>query len=298
LNQVCKNQPERFSQTGRLNHTYLGFWIELLNSLLTNLVQIPEEIMSRRYIMPEQFLNPSPSTPITRLLFFDFPCDGSTAVNTASTYRANGCPPNYNLAATGVEQLYGLLGSPGKEQGHPYMREAASSGAGGEAEDPTEVDQIVDMDRGMEICHTGRLSGSLVPLIASKPQYSIVKITAVSVSLVGPTTQSIQIQPGIATWLEPGTNTQNTWFYRMSGGVRQDELLYSARRLITTAISGLGFTAETVYKLVYHWEFWKDTGDPPYPDVPNTSRPRERLPISGFDESIAFQVITRTGPLP
>lgn len=245
--------------------------------------------------MPEQFVNPSPNLSIQRVLFFDFPAEGTAEINAASSYRASGTQPNYNLVATGQESLYGPLGNPPLEQGHPFMREAGFLGPGGEAEDPTSVDQIVDLDRGMELCHTGRLSGSLVPLLASKPHYSIVKIEALGVG--GPAIgNSVIIDAGTPRWLEPAASAPNVWFYKT--GSATNELLYSAYKLISQPIGQIGLQAESVYKLVYHWEFWRDTGTDPKPASPDINRPKARLPISGFDESIAFQVITGTSSIP
>ena len=256
--------------------------------------------------MPEQFVNPSPNMNVQGLLCFDFPCEGSEAIDIASTYRntnpAKESLPNFNLAATGTERLYGAgggLGSPKKEQGHPYISEKEIGAAPpyGEVEDPSHVDQIVDADRGMFLCHTGRLSGGFVPSLAGTPNFSIVKVTAVAVSPVPDPNKSIILDPGTKVWLTPKAMAANVWFWKP--GTTTNELIYSAHYEIDQALSALQFVPEAIYKLVFHWEFWRvKTGLPTPSNPPNTGPDTDRLPISGFDESIAFQVSTGTTTIP
>ncbi len=253
--------------------------------------------------MPEQFVNPSPKLKVEGFLFFDFPCEyvgegvakAPQAINSGS-YSAVGCFGNVNLEAPVGERLYGPLGNPPKEQGHPFMKEYDPRGIiGREAEDPVGHDQIVDIDRGIQIDHTGRLSGSFVEAIASKPYFSQVVVSAVSVAPVGPHTASIQLDT-IRTWLEPQPEGPNAWFWRH--GTTTHELLFSAHLRID-APRRLRLMSESVYKLVYQWKFYKYIGSVPYPDnAPDPRRNSERLGISGFDEAMAFEVIGQTEDLP
>ncbi len=235
--------------------------------------------------MPEQFVNPSPHWCVSRLLFFDFPCEGVTPV-VWGTYRAQpDCSPNINLTPPVTEAVYGQLGTPPCEQGHPFMKEFPSPEAG----DPASVDQIVDIDRGLQVDHTGRLSGTFVHFIAHKPFYSQVEVSAVAVAPAGP--------PGftIATfteWLTPEAMAPNVWFRRAGGG---NELLFSAHVVIPPGgLSDAGFLTEHVYKLVYQWRFYHYTGSPVPADPPADLSNSHRMPISGFDEAVAFEVIPAT----
>lgn len=252
--------------------------------------------------MPEQFVNPSPNLKVEGFLFFDFPCEyigegvASAPISAGSGhYSAVGCFGNVNLAAPITERLYGKLGNPQLEQGHPFMREYDPSAAiVREAEDPESHDQVVDIDRGIQIDHTGRLSGSFIEAISSKPYFSQVIVSAVSVAPVEAVTASIPLHT-IRTWLEPQAEAPNVWFRR--AGTTTNELLFSAHVMIDSPLQ-MGFIPESVYKLVYQWKFYKCT-DVPYPDeVPEPGRNTERLGISGFDEAIAFEVIGQTEDLP
>lgn len=243
--------------------------------------------------MPEQFVNPSPYWRVTRLLFFDFPCLGSDPVDYTipGAYRATapapGCSPNINLAATETQLVYGAggppepglfpggrigLGTPPCQQGHPFMKEFPSP----EVADPPTVDQIVDIDRGLQIDHTARLSGGLVQFIANDSFRSEVEVSALPVTNGGP---GFQLCPPIVRTLAPKPMKPNEWFWRPTG---RNELLFSAQVVIQPGgMPGIGFVREQTYKLVYQWKFWyAPTG--------------QRMPISGFDEAIAFQVISQT----
>lgn len=252
--------------------------------------------------MPEQFVNPSPNLKVEGFLFFDFPCErpgegvAEAPLSAGSgRYSAVGCFGNVNLDAPVTEALYGPLGNPRLEQGHPFMKEYDPRGAvPRESEDPVAHDQVVDIDRGIQIDHTGRLSGSFVDAIASKPYFSLVIISAVSVAPVATTTASIPLGT-FRTWLEPQREGPNVWFRR--SGTTTNELLFSAHVMIDSP-QRMRFIPEAVYKLVYQWKFYKYT-DVPYPDeVPVPGRNTERLGISGFDEAIAFEVIGQTEDLP
>jgi hypothetical protein len=254
--------------------------------------------------MPEQFVNPSPKLGISGFLFFDFPCEEKSegvAQVGVETYSAAGTFGNVNLTTPGIEQPYGKLGNPPRDQGHPFIKEyAASSGAVEEAEDSNYVamegiihhDLVIDIDRGIQINHTGRLSGSFVEFVASKPYMSEVKVSAVSVTPSESGSASIQLATFI-NWLEPQKNAPNVWFWKDDPCLTR-ELLFTAHLRIddlTQISAGVGFKPEAVYKLVFQWMFWKFTGPPPYSDEPPEDRELlMRAPISGFDEAIVFEV--------
>ncbi len=212
---------------------------------------------------------------------------------------------NVNLHPPGIEALYGPLGNPRLEQGHPFMREYDPL----EQEDPTKGlygdvhhDQVLDIDRGIQINHTGRLSGSFVEFIASKPFFSSVIASAVCVQPVTASTQSIRLKKFV-NWLEPGTEQPNTWFWRPT--TTTFELLYTGDVRVDdpTQIpdSPVSFEPEAVYKLVLQWKFWKYMGGPPYPNDPPDPDASDsnckRLGISGFDEAMAFEVVRETHEL-
>lgn len=209
------------------------------------------------------FVNPLPSLKVSHLLLFDFPAD----------YRASGTLPNVNIAAPALEQMYGKLGTPAKEQGHPLLREQRAP----EQEDPNMPpyqDQIIDIDRKAIIYHTGRLSGTLVKYLANSQYQSIVRFDA------HPLTGGAQVKiKDIVSPLTPGASAANVWFYR--NPATRDELLYTAT--VEFDPRRVGLVAGNIYKLVVRWEF-RDLG----------ITPNERMPISGFDETVAFEVSEAT----
>jgi hypothetical protein len=262
----------------------------------------------RRIVMSQQFVNPAPSMTAQKVLFFDFPCvsaghgveqppaavgSGGYCAYTTESVKTCG---NVNLRAPGIEQLYGLLGSPPREQGHPFIKELDPL----QPADPTQGifhDQSLDIDRGFQTDHTGRLSGDFVELLASKPFFSSVVVYATCVSPVEPTTSSIQLNR-FMNWLEPRPEAPNVWYWRTAGN---NELLFTAHSVINdpSNINGASLQPEANYKLIYQWKFWKYIGSLPYPETPPdpvANRDQcERMGISGFDEAMAFEVISRGG---
>lgn len=211
------------------------------------------------------FVNPLPKLSADHLLQFDFPCDAKDPYCSKDAY------PNIDLTAPGIEQLYGLLGTPKKEQGHPFICEETPV----EQEDPSAQDQVIDIDRKAIISHTGRLSGSMVRFLACDHIQSIVKVVAQPLTSNGPV---VEIQKLVST-LAPKPEANNVWFWK--NPKTREELLYSAYVEFDPKAKGL--EAENVYKLVLRWEFY-DLG----------ASCKERLPISGFDETVAFEVISQT----
>jgi hypothetical protein len=216
------------------------------------------------------FVNPLPNLKASHLLQFDYPADKAKPED----YVAPKLTPNINIEALGIEQMYGLLGTPSKEQGHPCLYEVFP----GEAEDPTVApyqDQIIDIDREAIICHTGRLSGSFVRFLACDHIKSIVKVVAQPLTSNGNVVQIATLN----STLEPKAPAANVWFWK--NPATRDELLYTA--FVKFDPCKVGLLAENVYRLILRWEF-VDTG----------IKPNERLPISGFDETVSFEVINRT----
>ena len=234
--------------------------------------------------MKEVFVNPLPNLRVDRFFCFDFPADpnfgpqGPTVPGATITYAARlgvgTCSPNINIEAPGIEQMYGLLGVPGREQGHPMMRELTP-----EVEDPgvaPHQDQVLDIDRAILIEHTGRLSGSFAKFLSNSNFRSIIKtyahptIGSGGTVTLGSITIPLNAQP----------NVPNVWFRK---DVTTREELLCTRRLVISNPAQVGLQRETTYKLVSKWEFW-DYGVTPI----------ERMPISGFDEGVGFEVISRT----
>ena len=263
--------------------------------------------------MPEQFVNPAPNQKLEKYFSFDFPC-GIDGENVEAPPVAAGqqgycpfvtvAPPAYgnvNLRAPVTESLYGKLGNPRKEQGHPFIREIRPEG-----EDPAapDLDQTVDIDRGFFVDHTGRLSGNFVELLASKPHLSVVVATAIPMSPVGPHSVSIPLGRFV-NWLEPKSEGPNVWYWRVP--TNKTELLYTAHVVIpdpqNIEVDGKTYSlqAETVYKLTFQWRFykWLGAGAPPKaaPDPAKEPRIVQRLGISGYDEAMSFEMIQGThGP--
>jgi hypothetical protein len=266
--------------------------------------------------MTTLFVNPAPDQTIERYLGFDFPCSQigvgveqpPSAPGTTGycpfVNPATGLPPAYgnvNLRSPGIESLYGRLGTPRREQGHPFIKESPN-----EPEDPPArpvgYDLIVDIDHGIQINHTARLSGSFVDLLASKPFLSTVIATATPTDSNG---HSVRLGKFV-NWLEPQAEGPNVWFWR-NPGASTSELLFTAhiyipnptRIQVDGAVNSL--TAEAIYKLVFQWKFYKWVGNAPAPvdppDPETTPNATQRMGISGFDEATSFEVIRKTmGP--
>ena len=212
----------------------------------------------------QMFVNPLPQLKVSHLLLFDFPAD----------YHAKDTLENINIEPLGIEQIFGKLGTPPKEQGHPLIKEVRP-----ELEDPTVSpyqDQTLDIDRKILINHTGRLSGSFVRYIAHDECASIVKLYATPVAPeTGSPLQLHQHQQP----LTPQTEAPNVWYWRNAAA--RNELLYTVKAEFYPKEKGL--KPEQVYKLICKWEFW---------DQSRTHA--ERMPISGFDEAVTFEVIETT----
>lgn len=209
------------------------------------------------------FVNPVPGLHAKHYLQFDFPVHGHE-------YAAQHTRPNIDLLAPAIEQLYGKLGTPEREQGNPFMAEYRP-----EIEDPRVYpyqDQIVDIDREVTIYHTGRLSGSFVPFIANNQFESTVRIDAIQNQSA--TTVSIDT---IAQGLTPGANQRNTWFWLNNPNKYAPELIFTACTKFCPQEKGL--IAGELYKLNIRWEFRYLGYKKPI-----------RTGISGFDETVAFQV--------
>jgi len=197
------------------------------------------------------------------VLIFDFPVG----------YHATGTRPNQDYNQTPAkEALYGLVGVPAKEQGHPHISEEFPP----EAEDAASQDQIVDADRRIVICHTGRLSGSFAQYLAHDGYVSRIKVYAHPLTGGGAPillhTHNVDLQP------QP--QAPNVWYWRNPATLA--ELLQSVRVDVDAGAAGLD--REEVYKLVSKWEFW---------DVRRPGNER-RMPISGFDDAVSFNVINAT----
>lgn len=215
----------------------------------------------------DTFVNPLPGMSIFKILGFDFPAHRD--------YHATGCPSNLNPPkggpeAPGVEDIYGPLGYPRREQGFPLMREAVP-----EAEDPRYHDQIVDKDREWLIFHTGRLSGSFVQYLIQSNHKSKIKIHAHPLDNDNPTVLLFELEIPLV----PGANAPNTWFW-LNPDTRS-ELLCTIRTAIPKDWNGM---VPGIYKLVVNWEFWD------YKDA----QTKVRMPMSGFCSAISFELTPGT----
>jgi hypothetical protein len=198
--------------------------------------------------MPDQFVNPSPKMSVSHFLSFDFPVY-------KNEYVAKKCLPNINIDAPAIEQLYGKLGYPKQEQGHPCIREYPLAGQPVvEAEDPNVApfqDQVLDIERGIQINHTGRLSGTFARYLACDRFYSRVRIFA---HPLAPSEGNPVVLYDKTVSLEPQANAANVWFWK---DATRSELLYTAHADVYTKKL---LKQEQIYKLIVKWEFYEKNG--------------------------------------
>jgi len=229
----------------------------------------------------DTFLNPIPGISLRKWISFDYPL--GTRVD---EYRTDECHRNTDLfgdkkkptsEVPTQEGIYGKLGSPARYQGFPCMGEVKP-----EDEDPFGHDQIVDIDRSAFIDHTARLSGSFVKSLAHFPGYvAIVKMNVVALTHGNGT--PVQIYKLGPLPLTPVSGRpDNKWYWE--DGSRQQELICTAHNVITPAAWKQYGLKPGIYNLVINWEFW-DNSDPAN---------SKRLPMSGFDESISFELCDST----
>lgn len=229
----------------------------------------------------ETFVNPIPGLRLCKAFSFDFPLGTRW-----DEYRTPDCKKNVDLnqpmgpgqtptsEVPAQEGVYGRLGNPLRNQGFPCIAEYPYP----EAEDPYSLDQIVDIDRSATFDHTGRLSGSFVKYLIQRNHISIVKMTIVPLTQNGG--PKLLWQSGEVS-LVPMAEAPNVWYWE--NAATREELIFTAHAIIDPSRwKSLG-VEPGIYNLVINWEFWALNG--------NT---RERMPISGFDESMTFEVSAPT----
>ena len=132
---------------------------------------------------------------------------------------------------------------------------------------------VLDINDDIVIDHTGRLSGTFVKFLASDQFSSVVRIFAHPET----SNDSIIELPSLDVSLKPAAaKNPDVWFW---DNPATKTVLIMSRHLVVKASEY--FKPENVYKLICKWEFYENTC------------PKERLPISGFDEAVAFEVIKR-----
>jgi len=229
----------------------------------------------------DTFVNPIPGISLRKWIGFDFPLG-----TRASEYKTTGCFKNVDLKGDSQkptsevptqEGVYGKLGSPARYQGFPCMGEVTP-----EAEDPIGHDQIIDIDRPAFIDHTARLSGSFVKSIAHFPGYvAVVKMNVVS--LTNGNGSPIEIFKLGPIPLTPVAGKQaNKWYWEDAAS--EQELICTAHNVITPDVWKRYNLKPGIYNLIINWEFW-DNSDP---------AKSKRLPMSGFDESMSFELCDKT----
>ncbi len=236
--------------------------------------------------MANTFVNPLPKIDVHTIIAFDFPTlPGPLGKN---KYEAKSYLGNLKTDAPAIQDLYGKLGYPKMDQGHPLIREHADAPQkayeGGDPDGSAAVnynyhDQTVDIDRAIRINHTGRLSGSFARYIACPDNYSKVKVMATDLTENGNTltldTQIVDLTP-----VQP--QDVNKWYWQDPAA--RNELIFTLDTIIDDPKKA-GLKAEHLYKLLVKWEFW-------------TKNPQERMPMSGFNDEITFEVISKTVDLP
>ena len=229
----------------------------------------------------DTFVNPIPGISLRKWVSFDFPLGKKR-----HEYQTDGCKKNVDLfgdfrkptsEVPTQEGLYGKLGSPRRYQGFPNMGEVRP-----EAEDPFGPDQIIDIDRPAYIDHTARLSGSFVKSLAHFPGYvSIVKMHIVPLTQGNGT--PVQIYNSGPVSLAPVTGKPaNKWYWEDLAS--EHELVCTAHNVLTPGAWRQYNLKAGIFNLVINWEFW---------DNSNPSKSK-RLPMSGFDESVSFELSDKT----
>ncbi|MFZ5518988.1 MAG: hypothetical protein ACOY90_20315 [Candidatus Zhuqueibacterota bacterium] len=230
----------------------------------------------------DTFVNPIPGIKLEKMFAFDFPL-GSTSKD----YQTPGCKRNVDLnnpngqgetptsEVPTQEGIYGKLGNPKRHQGFPSVMEWPTP----EAEDPDMQDQIVDIDREACFDHTGRLSGSFVKYLVQANHHSNVKMTVVPLTH-GNGSPVLIWESGFVA-LVPQAAGPNKWYWEDIA--KQNELIFTAHAVINPQKWQSLNLKPGIYKLVINWEFWAATG-----------KVRERMPISGFDESVSFELSAPT----
>lgn len=212
-------------------------------------------------------LNPVGPMGITKFGSFDFP------VGIQADACKGNVDPGPNLPE--IENWYGQLGNPRRNQGWPCIMEWRP-----EVEDPRVapwIDQLVDEDKQAVLYHTGRLSGDMVYELADKTHFSVVTAYAVPYK----SGNAIKLHASGDVPLEPAPSKgPNAWFWHSP-----QELLYTLMVKFLPKDGGL-VTGE-VYKLLVEWEF--------YHTIPATGR-RHLEPFAGFDDSVTFKVMAQTQP--
>jgi hypothetical protein len=232
--------------------------------------------------MPEMFVNPLPGVKVEKFLAFDFPSVPLTGGG--NEYEGEAFLGNTFLPdLPAVQELYNRLGNPPRDQGKPKIRERDP-----EAEDPSGPqthDQVLDIDNAIQINHTGRLSGDLIKLLFGHCKcdfYSEIVVTATNVkdNTAPSITLATRCDPVIAK-----PKAKNVWFFK--NPATKQELVFTLDKIIDDPYTA-GLRAENVYKMIIEWKFWTACKDP------ENEKPRTRLPISGYDESLSFEVISAT----
>ena len=215
--------------------------------------------------MPLQsFVTPLPELRVRHLLQFDFPAE----------YHADGTFPNVHIVPPAIEEMFGRLGTPAMEQAHPSISDYRPGNE--DSRNSRQPCLTVDIDQRTQICHTARLSGHFVKYIAKSTYRSIVEIYGVPVapSIGSPIPLYREERP-----LEAREGGPNAWHWKEPAA--RMELIYTAQAVFTPRDKG--FQAEQICKLVCKWGFWD-----------YSAAAKERMPISGFDEAVTFEVIQRT----
>ena len=227
----------------------------------------------------DTFVNPSPGIELSNWFAFDFPMPVDRGTK---EYLTPECHWNVDVVTSSErpthEGVYGKYGNPKRNQGFPCIYETKPQSGQG---DPTEHDQIIDITTEACIDHTGRLSGSFVKWLEGNKEYQsrakfhIVPLTFGSGS---------PVLLGQTDWipLVAQKEAANVWYWENEK--TEEELIFTAHTIIKPSFwknEHPELAQEGVFKLIVSWEFC-NRKDPEKP---------VRMPISGFDESMSFQLI-------
>ncbi len=238
--------------------------------------------------MSTLWLNPLPKQPIGSFLCFDFPADKAPLLFGSHPYCSTNGAPNVDFATEEIESLYGNLGVPERPQAQPRIYELPQ-GTG----DPglKKHDQMIDVDHQIIINHTARISGDFIPWLIN-PKFQML----ITVDALPETTAATPINLSTITIpLEPQAENVNVCFWRnpAAGNPARPDPRFPPELLMNIKLEGktckeYGLKPEELYKLMIRWSLWY-TYD---------KKTKERVPVGGFTETEAFQVITKHTIMP
>ncbi len=206
------------------------------------------------------FLNPSPSTALTKYITFDTPLDVA-----ATNARSNLDPALFD----GEAWSDAILGNPPHAQGCPLVIETSNPVHAG---DPSTFDLILDLGSPAAIFFTFRLTGDLVPELANANHYANIYIDFDPL-IPGSAIPQNSYLNGVS--MLPGANAANTWFLNS-----ENELVFTRQYDFTPmATPPSNFEAGKVYRVIVRCEIWHTVNGGLHQEM-----------FMAFDDSVTIQI--------